>query len=103
MANLKESTGSKKKEGAKSHRKIMLEYAKKGLPDGYTFYDDPKRKQKEALASERAQTERAGQLLEFAERHHANLAKKGTAPKRYPWDRARPVTQTYCDFWTQQQ
>ena len=103
MANLKESGGGKKKEGAKSHRKIMLEYAKKGLPDGYTFYDDPKRKQKEALASERAQTERAGQLLEFAERHHANLAKKGTAPKRYPWDRARPVTQTYCDFWTQQQ
>ena len=103
MANLKESGGGKKKEGAKSHRKIMLEYAKKGLPEGYTFYDDPKRKQKEALASERAQTERAGQLLEFAERHHANLAKKGTAPKRYPWDRARPVTQTYCDFWTQQQ
>ena len=41
----------------------MLEYAKKGLPDGYTFYDDPKRKQK-ALASEGRR--RAGQLLEFA-------------------------------------
>ena len=40
--------------------------------------------------------------LAFSERAHAALAKAGGAPKRYPWDRARPVTQTYSDFWTQQ-
>jgi hypothetical protein len=61
----------------------------------YTYYDDPKRTRLEDLKPS---------LLEFSEREfeEARQAGEGARTKRHPWDRARPVTRTYSDFWGQQ-
>ena len=79
-------------------RERMLTNAKvKGWArDGdYTYYDDPKRARPEDLKPS---------LLEFSEREfeEARQSGEGARTKRHPWDRARPVTRTYSDFWGQQ-
>ena len=63
-------------------------------PEGYTYYADPKCKDN---------MQQGNHLLDFSFRDHEALARSGAGGKRYPWDRARPVTQTYSDFWSQQQ
>ena len=65
-------------------------------PADYTYFDDPKAKKKEA------KRESKSLLLDFSVKAREVLEKHGAAPKRHPWDRARPVTQTYADFWNQQ-
>ena len=62
-------------------------------PEGYTYHDDPKCKNN---------GQQGNHLLDFSFRAHEALAISGGGGKRYPWDRARPVTQTYSDFWSQQ-
>ena len=69
-------------------------------PDDYTYHDDPKRKAKELKRQH--ETEPRSHLLQFSFRAHEELMRKGQAPKRHPWDRARPVNNTYADWWSQQ-
>lgn len=63
------------------------------VPANYTYYDDPKRKKKEKVDR--------GHLFDYSVRSFEVEAKKGSV-KRMPWDRVRPVTRTYGEFWGQQ-
>ena len=59
-------------------------------PDGYTYYDDPKRKK-----PEEHRVERETAVYDFSMRYHEETRQfgpqeGGKLPKRYPWDRAQP-------------
>ena len=60
-------------------------------PMGYTYCDDPRRKREEDHSH----------LYEYNLRSYEQAATQGWV-KRLPWDRVRPVTRTYGDFWGQQ-
>ena len=59
-------------------------------PPEYTYWDDHRRKKE--------QEEPRSRLFEFSLRYFEQASREGLGPKRHPWDRARPVTRTYADF-----
>ena len=71
-------------------------------PEGYTYYDDPKRKKPEEHRQERETA-----VYDFSMRYHDEVRQFGSPdgkkpPTRHPWDRTRPITKTYSDFWRAQ-
>ena len=65
-------------------------------PVGYTYHDDPRRKRTEV------EEKRQGQPLFAYSVHSFEAARQHGSVKRMPWDRVRPVTRTYGDFWSMQ-